>query len=83
VAFMTMDYWMGIAGTAPSGPNRVLLYNMIEHIGDALALQQYTLQQNGVGTYAPWINPATINLNPMWAGDGLFYAIQGNGVVST
>jgi peptide/nickel transport system substrate-binding protein len=82
VAFMTMDYWMGIAGTAPAGANRVLLYNMIEHIGNALALQQYTFQQNGVGTYAPWINPATIDINPMWAGDGLFYFFQGNGVVS-
>jgi len=83
VAFMTMDYWMGIAGTAPTGPNRVLLYNMIEHIGNALALQQYTFQQNGVGTYAPWINPATIDLNPMWAGDGLFYFFQGNNVVAS
>jgi peptide/nickel transport system substrate-binding protein len=82
VAFMTMDYWMGIAGTAPTGANRVLLYNMIEHIGNALALQQYTFQENGVGTYAPWVNEATIDINPMWAGDALFYFIQGNGVVS-
>ncbi len=81
VAFMTMDYWMGIAGTTPAGSQRVLLYNMIEHIGNALSLQQYTLQQNGIGTYAPWINPATLDLNPMWAGDFLFYFIQGNGVV--
>ncbi len=81
VAFMTMDYWMGIAGTTPAGATRTLLYNMIEHIGNALSLQQYTLQQDGVGTYAPWINPATLDLNPMWAGDNLFYFVQGNGVV--
>jgi peptide/nickel transport system substrate-binding protein len=81
VAFMTMDYWIGAAGTMPSGPLRVLAYNGIEQIANKLGLQQYNLQQNGVGTYAPWVNPATIDLNPMWAGDGLFYFIQGNGVV--
>jgi peptide/nickel transport system substrate-binding protein len=80
VAFMTLDYWSGIASSLPAGPNRVLIYNMIEHIGAALSLTQYTFQQAGVGTYAPWVNPATIDINPMWAGDALFYFFQGNGV---
>jgi peptide/nickel transport system substrate-binding protein len=80
VAFMTLDYWSGIASAEGAGPQRVLTYNLIEHIGAALSLTQYTFQQSGVGTYAPWVNPATIDTNVMWAGDALFYFLQGNGV---
>ncbi len=81
VAYMTMDHWIGIAGSLPAGPNRVLVYNMIEHIAAALSLTQYTDQQNAVITYAPWINPASIDLNPVSGGPTLYYYLQGNGVV--
>ena len=81
VAFMTMDHWIGIAGSMATGPQRVLVYNMVEHIAAALSLTQYTDQANAVITYAPWINPASINLNPVSGGPTLYYTLQGNGVV--
>jgi ABC-type transport system substrate-binding protein len=80
VAYMTMDHWIGIAGTIPTGPGRVLLYNMIEHIAAALSLTQYTFQQDSVVTYAPWINPASIDLNPVSGGPTLYSVVQGNDV---
>ena len=81
-AFATMEYWNGIAALLAPGPQRVLDYNGVEHIGNLLNLQTTFEQQVALFLYAPWINPASINTNPMWAGDELAYEIQGNGVIS-
>lgn len=82
VAFETLEHWNSIAALTAPGPQRVLDYNGVDHIGNLLNLQTDFAQAVQLFLYAPWINPATMNWNPMWAGDNLFYEIQGNGVVS-
>ncbi|MGD0719398.1 MAG: hypothetical protein ABSA15_07495, partial [Thermoplasmata archaeon] len=70
VAYTTMIYWMDVAAPLAPGDQRVLDYNVAEHIGNELALYVYQWQSAGVTTYAPWINPATINTNVMIGGGG-------------
>jgi peptide/nickel transport system substrate-binding protein len=81
VAFETMEHWNSVAALLAPGPQRILDYNGVEHIGNLLNLQVNFAQQEFPFFYAPWINPATLNTNPMWAGDALFYEVQGNGVI--
>ena len=69
------------AGAMPVGPERTLYYNMASHIANDLALYLYQFQQQGVGSYAPWINPNSINTNVVLGGDGLFAQLQGNGLI--
>ena len=72
------------AASMPVGPMRVLMYNLVEHVASNLALYVYYDQENRVMTYASWINPMTINTNPMAgaAGDNTWYLVSGNGVLN-
>jgi hypothetical protein len=87
VAYDVALYWMAVAAGSPASTltqanYRVLLYNMVEHIMNGLNLYVYALQENGLASYAPWINPATININVMIGGGSMepWYGWNGNGV---
>ena len=67
-AYGQMLYWMGIAASLPVGNYRILVYNEVEHIENQLGLYLYDEEMNGLETYARWINPLTINANPMIGG---------------
>ena len=58
------------------------MYNLAEHIANHLALYLYFDQANNVVTYASWINPTTVNTNPVMVGFNLYYLYNGNGVLS-
>jgi hypothetical protein len=64
----------------PAGPQRVLLFNMAEHIANNLALYVYSFQSNGVETAASWVDLASINPNVTLSLDSQWYGITGNGV---
>jgi peptide/nickel transport system substrate-binding protein len=85
VAYKSMVRLLEVAGTTPAGPERVLLYNMAEHIASQLALYVYTSQANLFGGGAAWININSINTNPtLGAGGALpFFWLTGNGLTST
>jgi hypothetical protein len=81
-AYASMSYAQTVAAHMPDGPARQLVYNMIEHIANALALYVYYGQANVVLSYAPWINGASYNTNVAigGGGDSTWYSITGNGV---
>jgi peptide/nickel transport system substrate-binding protein len=62
-AYAAMTLGMQEAAHAPAGPQRVLLYDMVEHIANALALYTYWGQENIVLTYAPWLTGSDFNSN--------------------
>ncbi len=78
VAYNVASYWMALAGALPSGAARVLDYNLIEQITNALAMYTYNGQSNELVGFAPWIDPASINENPVigGGGDSVWYQIQ-------
>ncbi|HEV8049782.1 MAG TPA: PKD domain-containing protein [Thermoplasmata archaeon] len=82
-AYAAMSLAIAVAGHLPNGPQRVLVYNMIEHIANALALYTYWGQENVVLTTAPWINAASANSNIVIGGGGdqTWYSFTGNGLV--
>jgi hypothetical protein len=59
-----MEYGMATAAGMAVGPARVLVYNLVEHIANHLALYVSYDQSNDVVTYAAWMNPTTINRTP-------------------
>ena len=69
-AYQSMSDWIAIAGHVTDVTQRVLEYNLIEHIANELALYMYSNQGVGFNDYASWINPAGINTNPMIGGGG-------------
>ncbi len=78
-AYDTASAWMAVAGPLPSASTqRVLDYNLIEHIMNELALYIYWQQIVGVASAAPWISQPSINTNPMigGAGDMLWYDLR-------
>jgi hypothetical protein len=83
-AYGTMVWGMNTAAPMPAGPVRVLMYNLVEHIANGLALYVYYDQEDSVTTYAAWIDPTTINTNPTigGGGDNTWYLLNGNGVLS-
>ncbi|MGD1100304.1 MAG: hypothetical protein ABR888_08210 [Thermoplasmata archaeon] len=84
-AYSAMTYGLQFAASMPTGPDRVLMYNLAEHIANSLALYVYFDQGNDVVTYAAWINPTTINTNPMSGaiGANTYFLYTGNGVLSS
>ncbi len=70
VAYSVASYWMTVAGGLSASPARVLDYNLVEQILNALALYVYNGQSNELVGFAPWINPASINRNPVIGGGG-------------
>ncbi len=70
VAYDTALYWMYAAAHLTNIPQRVLDYNMVEHIMVEEGLYIYYDQELGAADYGSWINPSTINTNPMLGGGG-------------
>jgi hypothetical protein len=81
-AYAAMSYAQTVAAHMPDGPARQLVYNMIEHIANGLALYVYYGQANVVLSYAPWINGSSYNTNIAigGGGDSTWYSITGQGV---
>jgi hypothetical protein len=82
-AYSAMVIAMHQAAVMPVGPARVLAYNEIEQIANALALYVYSFQVNLVASYAAWIDGTSINSNVTIGGgsDQTFYTVTGNGIV--
>ena len=80
-AYAVLNWADSIAGALPVGTERTLYYNEVSHIANELALYVYQFQEAGVGSYAPWIAPASLNQNVCLGGDGLWFEVQGNGLV--
>jgi hypothetical protein len=77
-AYSAMEWGMNQAANLANGPQRVLLYNLVEHIANGLALYIYYDQADQVATYAPWIASISVNANPTigGAGDYLWYNVR-------
>ncbi len=75
---------MGVTGALAAGPTRILQYNLEEQILNRLAVYVYNGQSNELFGFAPWINPATINQNPVLGGggDAVWYQVQYTGALS-
>jgi hypothetical protein len=76
-AYAAMSLALKVAAHMPVGPERVLVYNMAEHIANALALYTYWGQENIVLSYAPWLNGSEFNSNVVIGGgeDQTWYLI--------
>jgi hypothetical protein len=80
-------YWAMLAAVTAAasavGDQRVLDFNMAEHVLSGLALMIYLDQVVGVNTYANWVNPGSLYTNIV-NGLSLTYQyayIQGNGML--
>jgi hypothetical protein len=84
-AYAAMVWGMDQAAGMAVGPARVLMYNLVEHIANSLALYVYYDQQNEISTYASWIAKSSVNTNPMIGGEGdnLWYDVQYGPTVSS
>jgi hypothetical protein len=51
------------AAASDVGAQRVLDFNMAEHVLDGLSLMIYLDQVVGTGTYANWVNPSSLYIN--------------------
>jgi hypothetical protein len=80
-AYSVMTWAMNQAAVMPVGSERVLYYDLIEHIANGLVLYVYAEQQLGLGSFASWINPTTIDTNPVGPGQ-LWFFWNGAGVVN-
>jgi len=80
-AYNAMTWANVLAAAMPVGPVRTLYYNMASHIANDLAMYVYQFQEQIVGTFAPWINPTSIDVNVVAAGEGLFAYLTGNNLV--
>jgi hypothetical protein len=83
-AYAAMVYGLQGAASMPTGPERALIYNLAEHIANSLAIYIYFDQTSNVVSYAAWIDPATLNTNPISGaiGANTYYLYNGNGMVS-
>ena len=81
-AYMAMINALKLAGNAPAGPYRVMLYDLAEHIANELVLYVYAGQGNQISSFASWIDASSINTNVTMGGGGdwPFYWITGNNV---
>jgi len=70
------------AGGLPAGPQRVLEYNVAEHIAVKLALMIDVFQQNAIWSFGAWIDPSSINTNVTIGGGGdlIYSQLTGNDV---
>jgi hypothetical protein len=71
VAYQVMNEWNQLATHQTNITFRVLEYNMIEHIGNLLALEVYAFDENAEFTYGTWLSPTGINMNPSVGGGGV------------
>ncbi len=82
VAYRVTAYWMTYAGALSASPSRVLDYNLIEQITNALGMYVYNGQSNEVIGFAPWIDPSSVNENPVIGGGGdvVWYQVHYQGL---
>jgi ABC-type transport system substrate-binding protein len=81
-AYAALSWGIATAAHMPNGQARILMYNMIEHVANALAMYVYWGQSNIVLSCAPWIDGSSFNTNVAIGGgtDNTWYSITGNGV---
>jgi PKD domain-containing protein len=81
-AYSAMTYLEGLAAVQAPGPQRVLMYNEVEQIANALSLYTYTFQNTYVYTVASWINGSSLNSNVTIGGgeEQTWYSMTGNGL---
>ena len=83
-AYSEMQWGLGLAASETNAPERVLLYNLVEQIDSGLQLYTWLGQQNAVVSYAPWINPATLDPNITLNGyDNPWFLYGGNGILQS
>jgi hypothetical protein len=70
-AYDTMVAWMNIAAYETNPYQRIVDYTLIEQIVNELALYVYDPQSLTAIDYAHWINPSSINTNPMYGGSNV------------
>jgi hypothetical protein len=68
VAWQTLVAWSAIAAHNPDLSSRALQYNLIEHIGNELAINQYLGNSVVAYNYGSWLSPTGINTNPSVGG---------------
>ncbi len=84
-AYGIASYFMTAAGALLPSSERILEYNLVEQITTALGLYVWQGQTNELIGFAPWINPSTINENPMIGGGGdlIWYQVHYRSVYTT
>jgi len=84
-AYGAMEWGMNVASGMADGSARVLMYNLIEHVANELALYVYYDQSTLITTYASWIAKSSLDTNPMIGGlgDFLWYDVRYGPVVSS
>ncbi len=82
VAYGVASAYMKIAGALPSGAQRILDYDLIEQITNALGLYVWNGQSNELVGFAPWIKASSINENPVigGGGDSVWFHVEYNTV---
>jgi peptide/nickel transport system substrate-binding protein len=81
-AYQAMFSLLQQAGGLPAGPQRVLEYNVAEHIAVKLALMVDVFQSNAIWSFGAWIDPSSINTNVTIGGGGdlIYSQLTGNDV---
>jgi len=64
VAYQVMNGEINIGGFTADLTLRALIFNLVSHIGNELALMQYTYVNNANQDYGVWLSPTGINTNP-------------------
>jgi len=67
-AFQVMDWALNVAARDADPAQRALLYNMVEHVGNALALYVSYVQPVMISSFATWDEASTITTNPAQSG---------------
>ncbi len=70
VAYAVASYWIAVADALAPSDQRVLDFNLIEQVLNALGMYVWNGQSNELIGFAPWIAPGSINENPMIGGGG-------------
>ena len=68
IAYQTLVTWSALAAHESNITFRVLEYDMLEQIGNLLALEVYDYSQVDSFTYGTWLAPSGINMNPSVGG---------------
>ena len=71
IAYQTLVEWNALAAHEVNLTFRVLEYNLIEHIGNELAIEVYDYTQVLAVDYGTWLSQTGINLNPSVGGGGV------------
>ncbi len=71
IAYSQLVAWNAIAAHNTSVPDRILQYNLIEHIGNLLNFEVYSYTTLLAVDYGSWLSPTGINLNPSVGGGGV------------